>query len=533
MNSWVQECIKTHPACSGPIDRSFVPTRLLDVQAFQKTKDIKLITPKGKCETLDYLALSHCWGPPSKHPLTTTKSNLTQHLQRISFYDLSLTFKDAIKLTSDLGQRYLWIDSLCIVQDDHEDWVREASQMAAVYSNALLTLSALSSENSTEGCRVRNQGATAHGCRFFDFDLGSNRVRMFEGDFRKWYEEYGDDTYRRGAHGENPLRGRAWTLQERELSTRNLHLSSNLVLWECGTMKGSNELPWLDPPPMDDFLPWAMKHHQNESLEAGGSLWTRDQWYRLMEDYMSRQLTEGTDKLPALSGLAQSFQKAIPSGQYLAGIWSQHLPHSLLWRMKSIQISQRSIEYRAPTWSFLSLDGVMSYESQMLYAGGGDRAEDMPSDFAFKGLLEILHSNIVPSGTDVYGSINVGSILLRGSLLKVELRSQSPSDKEHVKWHIVYTSEGTMVGVCFADVADEPDVGLRAWCVGVRPESECSLAPMPHGFTESPDSSDPSVMGLALQKEIGSAHTFRRLGLVRWMKRSYFNGIAVSNFLLV
>jgi hypothetical protein len=530
MAMWVEQCIKNHPACVSSIDISFVPTRLLDVQAFERSQDIKLVMLNDKGKKMNYLALSHCWGPPSKRPLVTTSSTLAHRSKRIPFYDLSLTFKDAVKLTRDLGQRYLWIDSLCIVQDDPADWVREASQMAAVYGNALLTIAALSSENSTQGCRVKRPRATTHGRRFFDFNSGTDRVRMFEGDIVKWHEEYGDDTYRHGEHGPNPLRGRAWTLQEREISTRNIHFSENLVLWECAMVKGSSEIPWHDPPPIDDVPPWAIKCHLDESVEEGGSLATRDRWYRLMEDYMSRQLTKGTDKLPALSGLAQSFQEDIPSGQYLAGIWSEHLPHSLLWRTKPNQDAQRSIEYRAPSWSFLSLEGIMSYESQMLHNTGGDRTEDLPGDFAYEGLLEILDFSVVPSGADVYAEINAASISLRGRLLQVKLRRQSPSDEEDVMWDILHTSDGSIAGVCFPDVVDEPVEGVSVWCVGVRPEPAFSLARMPSAFT---DSGAPIVMGLALQEEPASMNTFRRLGLVRWMNSSFFDGIGVSEFLLV
>jgi hypothetical protein len=162
-----------------------VPTRLLDVQAFQPSKDIKLVTLNRKSATANYVALSHCWGSSSKLPLSTRMDNLAQHSQQISFFDLSLTFKDAIKLTLDLGQRYLWIDSLCIVQDDPKDWLREASKIASVYRNALVTLSALSSVDSTHGCRVLCPQATTHNHHFCDFDLGPHRIRVFEKEIQK------------------------------------------------------------------------------------------------------------------------------------------------------------------------------------------------------------------------------------------------------------------------------------------------------------------------------------------------------------
>jgi hypothetical protein len=146
-------------------------------------------------------------------------------LQPYLFSDLSSTFTDAANHARSLGQRYLWIDSLCIAQEDLDDWQSEASKMASVYGSALYTLSALSSADSTQGCCVAAPSTLKIYRRFFDFDTGVYGIRLFEKGIKIWHEEYGDDTYRHGEFGSNPLRGRAWTLQERELSMRNIHFS--------------------------------------------------------------------------------------------------------------------------------------------------------------------------------------------------------------------------------------------------------------------------------------------------------------------
>jgi hypothetical protein len=232
MSFWVKDCVQHHPQCASNSADSFLPTRLLDLEAFEQSNDLQLVTSGAKNVTVKYVALSHCWGEAFQRPLTTTTGNFAQHLQRIPFLGLPLTFKDAVEVTLRLGLRYLWIDSLCIIQGDAEEWALEASKMASVYGNALVTLSALSSVNSKFGCRVSNRQATTQDHRFFDFDSGPYRIRLFEQDIRKWYEEYGDDTYWHGQYGKNPLRTRAWTSQKRELSTRKIHFSENLVLWE-------------------------------------------------------------------------------------------------------------------------------------------------------------------------------------------------------------------------------------------------------------------------------------------------------------
>jgi hypothetical protein len=547
MTFWIKDCIQSHPQCSSKEAKFFVPTRLLDVQAFQPSKDIKLVMLDGKSAITDYVALSHCWGSPSKHPLTTRKNNLAQHSQRISFFDLSITFKDAVKLTLDLGQRYLWIDSLCIVQDDDEDWLREASKMASVYGNALVTLSALSSVDSTHGCRVPNPRATTHNHRFCDFDLGHHRIRVFEGEIRKWHEEYGDDTYRHGEHGENPLRRRAWTLQERELSTRNIHFSQNLVLWQCKTLKASSELPWHEVRPMDDFQPWPIRNSAEESLFPDGPVLVRDRWYELMEDYMSRLLTRGTDKLPALSGLAQSFQSQLPSSRYLAGLWTGHLPYALLWRMGSLNTSsnaQRPLSYRAPSWSFLSLDGAMSYESQRLYNSGGPRPREATRDCGHADLT-VRDTHLEPSGADQYGAISKASLLLRGKMTQLKVRRQSSKDGEDLDvsnetWRVLETIDNSIAGAIYLDVMNELSNYTQVWCLNVRPEPFWTAVQIPYDlyrrqFSKPEDigPEDALVMGLAMQQEMNTIGRFRRVGMVRWVKESLFSGITPSDFTLV
>lgn len=510
-----------------------MPTRLLDVQAFRGSRDIRLLALADHHETCSYVALSHCWGPPSKRPIITTSTNIANNSRRISFYDLSLTFKDAVKLTIDLGQKYLWIDSLCIIQDNPDDWLREATNMSAVYGNAIFTLSALSSSDSTQGCRVGNPRATTHERRFFDFDSGPHRIRMFEKKIVEWHEEYGDDTYRHGEHGPNPLRGRAWTLQERELSTRNIFFSQNLVLWECKEAKGSSELPWHEVKPVDDFRPWPIRSFLGESVLPGGPVAWRDRWYELMEDYMSRQLTKGSDKLPALGGLAQTFQKKLPPSDYLAGIWTEHLPHALLWRMTDKSDAQRSTTYRAPSFSFLSLDGPMSYESQMLTNLGGEtRWEDNQKDFVSTD-LEVLSSTIELNGVDRFGAVHRASLALRGRVLQVRLKLQDEEEEEVHQWNVLGTSDGSISGAFFPDVAGELHADTPAWCIAVRPESEQSYIPIPYSISENFGPDAALIMGLALQRDDEKVDTFRRVGLIRWMKRSAFDGGDLTEFTLV
>jgi len=315
----------------------------------------------------------------------TTKESLSKHLERIAFNDLSVTFQDAVNISRSLGQRYLWIDSLCILQCNAQDWEVEASQMASVYNCSLYTLCALSSDDSSQGCRVNgNKRNTQNSSPYLDLDIGDFRIRFFKGTPQYWHQEYGDDPYKFEGYGnkcENPLSTRAWTLQERELSRRKIHFPSRLLLWECCTLKASSELPWQMTEFIGDRMPDPLLLNDPEGLARNGGAKLRDNWYSIVEDYSSIFLTKEHDKLPALSSLAQRFQTHFGSSHYIAGMWTEHLPNGLLWqnasrwfegdftRWYSAFQPRRPMLYRAPSWYWALLDGAVTYQSQRL-AGG-------------------------------------------------------------------------------------------------------------------------------------------------------------------
>lgn len=347
MKNWLRVCQDTHANCSKQ-NQSFLPTRLLDVQAFPESRDVKLVASKFMAsDTYSrpiYLTLSHCWG---KLPLVeTTKENIIDFMEAgIGFQDLSQTFQDAVTLTRKLGQRYLWIDSLCIVQNDPEEWAREAADMARVYGNSYCTLAALSSADGKGGCHLEDRVQRVMDNTFFDLRTQSLSeepyVRIFREEPSDWSIEYDGAEGRKGQK-QSPLRYRAWVLQERELSKRSIHFGRNQLLWECKQMKGSAQLPWLE-----------MKKKRGLTYPEG--------WLQLTEDYSARNLTKSKDKLPALAGIAQVYQRQ--HAQYLAGLWSDQFPAALMWHSLDAR-AKRYEAYRAPSWSWASLQGGISYVSR-------------------------------------------------------------------------------------------------------------------------------------------------------------------------
>jgi hypothetical protein len=173
-NDWLKHCVDNHDChkslflpqekenqhkeLSVIIDErsTIYPTRLLDVQAFNEgSSDIRLIeTPFSGSP---YATLSHCWGVNPDTRYQATQSTIRDLRDRIRYTDLPRTYRDAVSVCRSLSIRYLWIDSLCIIQDSKEDWAREAANMAYVYSNSYLTISADWSSNSEGGCYKVNK----------------------------------------------------------------------------------------------------------------------------------------------------------------------------------------------------------------------------------------------------------------------------------------------------------------------------------------------------------------------------------------
>jgi hypothetical protein len=139
-----------------------LPKRLIDVG--EDGSSAHLIGRENLYKAEDYIALSYCWGPTA-NTLTTTKTTLKMRQTAISELDgeLPQTLQHAFRLTRLLGIRYLWIDALCIVQDDPEEWELEAAKMGLIYSNAFLVISAIVSSHAGDDLfKPRGAGGAPH-----------------------------------------------------------------------------------------------------------------------------------------------------------------------------------------------------------------------------------------------------------------------------------------------------------------------------------------------------------------------------------
>lgn len=323
----MDNCLQNHPRCRAA-QHGFTPSRLLQLDCFPGSKDVRLIDFGADLKTeqvpvpIPYATLSHCWGLPSKRPIRTLKDNIAGHRERIGFENLSKTFRDAVQAVRGMRLSYLWIDSLCIIQDDGQDWEQEAVQMAKIYRESVCTVSALSSDDGDGGCRVNARNEPVNQLRYVDLDIGEYRIRLVEtedntdGEMLKWDVEYGDDDFKFRAWGRNPLRTRAWTFQERELSVRAIHFSKQTLLWECLEMKASTEVPHGVGKRYDEIKPELVRMRSPDT-ETKADAGQREYWYGKVEDYSSRFLTCESDKLIAIAGFAEHFRnERLKGGTY-------------------------------------------------------------------------------------------------------------------------------------------------------------------------------------------------------------------------
>jgi hypothetical protein len=149
--SWLDECIHSHTNCQriSPA-ASELPTRVLEILSAGENEDLSIrLYPTTPKDTAPYAALSYVWGGPQA--FCTLRSNVTSHRSQITLTALPQTIQDAVFCAHQLGLKYLWVDSLCIVQDSAEDREREIAHMAQIYKNAFVTISAAKAVGCDEG----------------------------------------------------------------------------------------------------------------------------------------------------------------------------------------------------------------------------------------------------------------------------------------------------------------------------------------------------------------------------------------------
>jgi hypothetical protein len=533
-NYWLDKCQNNHPECSND-ELGFMPTRVVDVGRSENqeprlvlTADLNRADPHSNITASRYLAVSHCWGSTMPPTATTTLSTIAEHLQTIPMTGLTRTFTDCIGIARRMQVQYLWIDSLCIIQDSREDWEREAAQMASVYSNAYFTIAASSSTDGNGGCHVDPQYAP-YGPVVLSFnETDENDKETFQKI--RVFSLFGKPIV--NIVRQDPLSGRGWTFQERELSNRILHFSKDSVRWECRALQASLQFPWQD----------ILAFNNSKRIFDVGQIGARkpdqqvtekekerdhEAWFQAVHNYTCRALTKQPDVLPAFSGIARAVHLRT-GDRYLAGLWYSYLVHCLCWasawhpaggsaiydpNKPALITHTRSSEYLAPSWSWACITGKVRYEYWIFHGLDPD-----PTAEAVKFMARILTATTIPAGLDEYGQLTGGQIRLVGKMRPGFTRGEGFARQDREGVYDFQEGKWREVGMIRYDIPSEAPPGK------VKVISCLCMLPRAERYGDS--------AGLALLPT-GKQDEYRRVGLVFLIKLSWYQLCEESQITIV
>lgn len=405
--SWISVCLKSHQDCATKTSIP-MPSRILRIS--KDGKSVVLIPSNG--QTARYVALSYPWG--GNIDFVTTKSSLEDRSKPFPTARLPQTIQDAVAVSLEVSVRSLWVDSLCIVQDSDEDKAQEISKMDEIYQNAFLTISAtnaLSAYSGFLGHKYCDTVSQRLPLMYPNWAIGYCFVR------EKWWRQ------------EEPLNQRAWALQERYLCRRLLDYTS------IGLMKICRQENLSDRP----REAWESSNfHERLSrvlnAESGSRKFEYSEalqaWDTIIGLYTKRLLTNRQDKLPALGGLARRFQKHLGS-DYVAGLWREFLPQGLLWYghdgfhevrfREKVSTVKRPEPYRAPSWSWASVDGHLHSKNGRIF----NRSYDESSE-KIEITLQVLQCKVrLANPTVPFGEVTGGMLQVNGHVRDVICRPSS------------------------------------------------------------------------------------------------------------
>ncbi|KAK3396794.1 heterokaryon incompatibility protein-domain-containing protein [Sordaria brevicollis] len=478
--SWVMQkldhCKDNHPDCVSYLSTAVLPKRVVFVGTVTEPA-LRLYESQGESDP--YTCLSYCWG--HRPFLRTLVSNFESHKTCIEPKHLPPTFNDAIDYTRRLGVQYIWIDSLCIVQDSLDDWREEAGKMTSIFHNAFLVLSATGSADAYGGLyasfpsdfetlAVRVDTRTNRVLTSEEVDADPTLHKTETIYVRRAFSHVQVDILDRRLKTAPllPTLRRGWIFQERFLSARVLHFGPQELYFEClgncacqcthGNIEERISWTWEERDTHTDSHTF---HNQISKTYFSPSLWRRMDhdalvtvWHTLVRDYKKLELTYEKDLFPAISGLAREMSIARAAkyadsemgkrSGYFAGLWRDSLIRDLCWHLDRFSLpnlalrstgkvtmaqglrswKERPCDWRAPTWSWGSVN------ASVVFIGS-------PTDI-HKDMCEVLDVSCTTAGSDEMGEITGGKLVLRGQILRATVkRSRFISKQEPLPWEVL------------------------------------------------------------------------------------------------
>ncbi|EXL91810.1 heterokaryon incompatibility protein-domain-containing protein [Fusarium oxysporum II5] len=429
---------QAHTICSRP-SPGFFPTRLLKIVEMDTNNQIPHVRlVDGKSLNGD-----------------TEESNKDSYRTEIPWDKIPRTTQDAILTSQKLGIGFIWVDSLCIIQDSKaDDKSIEIGQMTQVYTHAAFTIAARRAPDAHRG--FLHERSLPSGTTTVDFCSQDGKTRQCTLTFESAAKE----------EDQNVLDTRGWTLQEYIMSRRLLIIGSWTTTWSCRKERAGNCDGWtLDREKGDPFNyngSWTSSEntvfkgtHRLDAIAFFGThpdsnypkpedhliLW---EWNSLVQRYTQRNLTRQTDRILAISGLAQIFSP-MRGGAYAAGLWAKDFPDTLLWENRSRALYLRPSD-QGPSWSWTAINSTVTW--------GAGHGKDVLSVDSIECDLD------QPSAP--FGSVKRGALRVTGPALDLEWkRTKSTSSlMSPGGHHLRYLVPGGMyinAHIKFLPDAEEPD----------------------------------------------------------------------------
>lgn len=387
----ISECVRFHDECQSEFKGGYLPTRLINIRRDEHGGNPRLelqasrAVPPGS----SYVALSYRWGGHEPACMTNKLDAIgDDNLKSIPWIDLPRTFQDAVKFTLALGIHYLWIDSICIIQGDSQDWIQEAPKMHAVYKNSYVTLAALCGRDSRNG--LRTSSVKESSSPFVQLRTAQTTHVLYTRPCHYLDSEIEDRPNRASRLcGSYSLLDRAWAYQERIVSSRVIFFTESEMIYqcqcyvacECGSSREyynhKSMLSKLNKsrigsatkrfPDSNTDSPRSLECNSfyRSRIQSAARIWRNN----VVPEYSRLNISDSKDRLPAIGAIAEEFKGIRNREDYLAGLWSGTLLEDLLWRCVPYRLGMLDFAKKErlarfdglPTWTWASIHSQVAY----------------------------------------------------------------------------------------------------------------------------------------------------------------------------